>query len=231
MRAEKLSHGCFVIPLGVGAEEPSPATGQPAMHASFSFLIDLLDFDPATTQEELLDVADTWLRDYIKDYCGESNWHRLQAIVLPDGRMATPPFDPDQHVLELGNTSRSRRWEAALRISTREIARVCEVLAVGITAEVVLAELSTALPRELARTYAALSEPCRSESEPNCAVRNLRQCRLRNYEALCDARQDKLLLPFGYPTNPYDGVTCMDLRADPREGVDESALVFAALHL
>jgi len=220
-----------VIPLDVGAEELCPATGQSAMHANFSFLIDLLDFDPATTQEELLDVADTWLRDYVKDYCGESNWHRLQAIVLPDGRMATPPFDPDQHVLELGKATRSHRWDTALRISTKEIACVCEVLAVGITAEVVLAELSTALPRELARTYAALSEPCRSEDEPNCAVRNLRQCRVRNYEALCDARQDKLLVPFGYPTNPYDGIPSMDLRADPRESVNESALVFAGLHL
>ncbi len=229
MRTGTLSHGCFVIPLDVGAEELRPATGQSAMHANFSFLIDLEDFDPATTQEELLEQAEYWVKTYVQDYCGERNWHRLQAILLPDGRLATPPFDLDQHILELANASRSQRWEAALKISTKEIARTCEVLVVGKRAEDVLTGLWTALPLELAKAYAALSEPDRTH--PTGATRNLRQCRVRNYEALCDARQDDLLVPFSYPRTPYDNVPCQDLRADPREEIDEAAMVFADLHL
>lgn len=214
----------------VASESRGTSTSE-TMFASYVFLIDLVDLDPATTQEELLELADSWIREFVHDYCDENNWHRLQAIVLPDGRFATPPFDPEPHIEQLGRASKAQRWETALQLAAQQIARTCEVLVVGTTSEAVLTELWAGLPRELARTYAGLVAPELAARELSGPARNLRQCRVRNYEALCDTRQDKLLAPFGYPTNPYDGVPCMDLRCEPRESIDGAAIVFADLHL
>jgi len=191
------------------------------MHSLYLFILDDIKKDSSAK-----DISARFEELYVDDYCDENNWYQEEVFVHRDGTVVPMcPADDyrgrDTFARELESMKPDERIPYLLTLAMKMTAgdiglfNASNLSLVENEGDRKINSLSRA---ELIKIVEDNHEvliiaPMKDDSIPGF----LRFWRTKKNVGIIEAFMDSNIKPFGiYPTTPYDGPRCFDLRSDPK---------------